>query len=142
MTINDDVTLTIVANGDVYASYYENGEESIYVKDKNNAGSFYWKMGSVIKNDEQLYELMNSDGDTRLEIDYNNWWEVFAHCRGIFIDMMHVLDSDLLNEAMEEVYESLDEVLEYLKPFVEKAKEEAWIKEHVQGEIYTVVEIY
>lgn len=46
----------------------------------------------------------------------NNWWECFLYLPdGRFIDMMMALESDWISEAILEVADSMDEILEYGK---------------------------
>lgn len=108
-----DYTFTISANGDVFASLIdENGEEIARVKDKGNHGVFYDRMRSIINNDEQLTALIAQD---RILFDFNNWWECFITLpNGEFVDIMWDLDGYRIDEAIIEVLESMDQVIENL----------------------------
>ena len=102
-------TALIEAIGDVYAEYIPNGEYVTHVKDKNNTGFFYTEMNYYLENDENLYKAINN-GD--LTFDYNNWWECsIIDPQGNWHDLMWVLDDDYLNEAIETVKASLNDVI-------------------------------
>ena len=106
-------TACIEANGDIYADYYENGEFVKRYKDKANTGQFYNEFCCDIKNDTELYEAIRED---RLRFDYNNWWECFIiDPQGNFHDLMWVLDSDYLDDAIEEAKEGLEEMIKYIE---------------------------
>lgn len=103
----------ISAIGDVYAEYAPGGEYVTHIKDKNNGGVFYSEFNSYIKNDEELDHLIKS-GD--LIFDYNNWWECFiVDKNGETHDLMWCLDATFLSDAIEEVKESLDEMIAYIE---------------------------
>ena len=100
---------SIEAIGDIYAEYAPNGKYKAYVKDKNNAGVFYNEMSSYLKNDDELYAALEN-GD--LIIEHNNWWECFIiDPQGNFHDLMWALDDDYLNDAIETVKASFDDVI-------------------------------
>lgn len=106
-------TAEIHATGDVYAEYIVDGETKAYVKDKNNAGFFYVEMKQYLKDDTALYEAINEGS---LLIDYNNWWEAFIiDPEGKFHDLMWDLDSSFIDEAVEEVKTSFDEMIKYIE---------------------------
>ena len=103
----------IKAIGDVYAEYAPNGELVAYVKDKNNAAVFRSEMNSYFKDDKELLAAIEN-GD--LILDHNNWWECFIiDPHGNFHDLMWDLDATTLDEAIEEVKENLEEMIEYVK---------------------------
>ena len=103
----------IEACGDVYAEYAPNGEYKYHVKDKNNTGYFYHEMSTDIKDDDELYNAIDS-GD--LIIDNNNWWECFIYDRnGNWHDLMWALDASYLDEAIQEVQAGLDEMIAYIE---------------------------
>ena len=106
-------TAEIRANGDVYAEYIIDGETKAYVKDKNNAGFFYNEMKQYLKDDAALYRAINEGS---LLIDNNNWWEAFIiDPEGKFHDLMWDLDSSFIDEAVEEVKTSFDEMIKYIE---------------------------
>lgn len=106
-------TAIIEANGNVYAEYAPNGEYKCRVKDKNRAGVFYSEMSSYIKNDETLYKAIE---DRDLLFDHNNWWECFiVDPQGNFHDLMWALDDDYLEDAIESVKVSFDEMIKFIE---------------------------
>lgn len=101
---------SIEAVGDVYWSY---DGDSNYYKDKNNGGYFYGEMRNIIKNDTELYDAIESG---KLQFDCNNWWECFIYDKnGVFHDLMWDLDSIRLDDAIEEVKVSLDEMIKHIE---------------------------
>ena len=71
---------SLYANGDVRAYLIDkrNDETIAYVKDKSNAGCFGDEMSQYIKNDAHLMEIIREEDPIySLEIDDNNWFEVF-----------------------------------------------------------------
>lgn len=102
------------ANGDVNTTLLDKKNNEIaYVKDKNNAGSFYWEMREHIKNDKELIKYIR---DGSLVLDNNNWWEVFVYDNsGNFHDIMCCLDSDYLLDAITEICDSVDEIIKYIE---------------------------
>lgn len=103
----------IEANGDVRCWYRDQGSE-IYVKDKNNGANFYHELNGVIENDEALYECMNNFHENKfphLEVDNNNWWELFVEVDGKWYDIMYNLDVDTYSEAVEYAIKHFDEVI-------------------------------
>lgn len=106
-------TALIEAVGDVYAEYAPNGEYKCRVKDKNNAGIFFGEMSCYLNDDTALYNAINN-GD--LIIDYNNWWECFIiDPQGNWHDLMWSLDDDYLDNAIESVKVSFDEMIKYIE---------------------------
>ena len=106
-------TFSIEAVGDVYWNYIEDGEWSECFKDKNNAGRFYGEMSWRYKNDDELYDAIESG---KLVFNYNNWWECFVYDKdGEFHDLMWDLDSIRLDDAIEEVKQQLDEMIKYVE---------------------------
>lgn len=104
---------SIEANGDIYADYYENGEYVKRYKDKRNTGQFYNEFCCDIKNDAELYKAID---ENILRFDFNNWWECFIiDPQGNFHDLMWVLDSDYLDDAIKEVEENLEDMIKYIE---------------------------
>ena len=102
-------TFSIEAVGDVYWYCKKDGDISDCYKDKNNSGRFYGEMSYLYKNDDELYEAIDKG---ELVFDYNNWWECFVYDKdGEFHDLMWDLDASYLGEAIEEVKEQLDDVI-------------------------------
>lgn len=106
--------LVIAAVGDVKVEVAdENDNYEGYVKDKNNAGIFYSEFRSSIRNDRHLVKLI---AENHIIFENNNWWECFMYLPdGTFVDMMMALESDLISEAILEVADSMDEIIEYGK---------------------------
>lgn len=106
-------TFSIEAIGDVCWYYTDEGKTSDYYKDKNNSGGFYGEMRHLFKNDRDLYDAIDKD---ELIFDLNNWWECFiVDKQGNFHDLMWCLDASYLDEAIEEVKERLDEMINYIE---------------------------
>lgn len=104
---------SIEAIGDVYVEYYENGEYKTRVKDKSNGGCFWHEIACYIKNDEELYKAIENQN---LIFDYNNWWECFIiDPQGNFHDLMWALDADYIDEAIDEVIENFEAMIEYIE---------------------------
>lgn len=122
---------TIKAAGDVYAEYAPGGEYRFCVKDKNNAGYFYNEMRDVLRSDEALYKAIEN-GD--LIIDNNNWWECFIiDPKGNFHDWMWALDADYLDDAIQEVKESFDEMIAYIEEGLRAmSKQINWARVHAE----------
>lgn len=117
------------ALGDVIATLYKidskSGMEStlFYVKDKYNMADFGMELKNYIDSDEKLQEMLegkivsssNDNNSLILEMDDNNWWEVSVTSPdGVWHDLMCCLDSDKFEDALLEVLESLDELIEDL----------------------------
>jgi len=106
-------TFSIEAVGDVKATLYKDGEPFAYIKDKGNNGYFDSEMSPYIENDEDLYDLI---GHGDLIFDNNNWWECYVVDRtGQFHDLMWALDSSNIYDAIEEVADHADEVIEEIE---------------------------
>jgi hypothetical protein len=105
-------TFSIEAIGDIAWEYLK-GETYEYGKDKSNSGRFYEEMDYYLKDDDALYNALEND---ELVFGNNNWWECFVtDPEGNFHDIMWALDSVRLDDAIEEVKESLDEIIEQIK---------------------------
>lgn len=106
--------LVIASVGDVKVEVADENDNYVgYVKDKNNAGIFYSEFRSFIRNDRHLVKLI---AENHIIFENNNWWECFMYLPdGTFVDMMMVLESDLILEAILEVADSMDEIIEYGK---------------------------
>ena len=106
--------LVIAAVGDVKVEVADENDNYVgYVKDKNNAGIFYKEFRHFIRDDKHLVKLI---ADNHIIFENNNWWECFMYLPdGTFVDMMMALESDLLSEAILEVADSMDEIIEYGK---------------------------
>ena len=106
--------LAIAAVGDVKVEVADENDNYVgYVKDKNNAGIFYKEFRNFIRDDKHLVKLI---ADNHIIFENNNWWECFMYLPdGTFVDMMMALESDLLSEAILEVADSMDEIIEYGK---------------------------
>lgn len=105
-------TLLVSANGDVIVDYLNNGDIIDYVKDKGNNGLFNEVMKYYIKNDGELYTLIGHD---LLYIINNNWWECFViDMNGFCVDSL-LLDSDYLDDAIQEVKDNIEDILKSIK---------------------------
>ena len=106
--------LVIAAIGDVKVEVADENDNYVgYVKDKNNAGIFYKEFRHFIRDDKHLVKLI---ANNHIIFENNNWWECFMYLPdGTFVDMMMALESDLLSEAILEVADSMDEIIEYGK---------------------------
>lgn len=113
-----DAIFSIEASGDVNFKLIRKEDDSqlFYVKDKENRGSLYHELCHYIKDDEEFQKLLdNEHPDYYAEIDNNNWWECFVTIGGVFYDLMWCLDADTIEEAIGEVYTSLDEMYDYIQ---------------------------
>lgn len=122
--ITDKETFSIVANGEVRCELiakhdieiddyeYKKGEVILKVVDKNNHGIFKYEMGKFIKNDSELYELINGNNpDYELELENNNWLEVFyKHDENGESD---VLDCSTIDEAIKEIIEEIKDTIKF-----------------------------
>ena len=112
-------TFHIEAIGDVRAYLFSkhSDKQLCYVKDKNNVGAFKHEMAPYFRSDKSLDKLLRSKHHLYdLEIEDNNWWECFVtDPQGKFHDIMWALDSDSLFDAIDEVLDSLDEMIQYIK---------------------------
>lgn len=121
---NDEIQFVISAIGDVIGNLYNDKEHLVYFKDKNNMGYFYEEVSKYIKNDKELEECMTCDFISENDIDNNkgklisfdnnNWWEVFLVINGQYIDIMCSLASYSIDEAVDEVIENIDNLLQYI----------------------------
>lgn len=87
------------------------------VKDKNMAGVFTDELDSYIKDDKELQLLLdNEHPENYLDIWNNNWWECFIEDpEGVLHDLMWVLDdSYYFDEAIQQVKDGADEMIEYI----------------------------
>jgi len=98
----------------MYATLFdEKNIEIAYIKDKNNGGWFDNEMSRYITNDDMLLDLVNRN---KLVFDYNNWWECFViDDKGKFHDLLWSLDSINIFDAIEEVKNSIDNVIKDIK---------------------------
>lgn len=100
--------------GDVRAFLYdETGNEIAKVIDKNNAGIFYGEMTPYITDDDMLLDLVNRD---KLIFYNNNWFECHVYdTHGEYYDMPWVLDSMNIYNGIQEVLQSIDEVIKNIE---------------------------
>ena len=106
-------TAVIEAIGDIYVEYAPNGRYQTHFKDKNNSGRFYDEMHYYIKNDNELYTAITNG---ELVFDHNNWWECsILDPQGNWHDLMWCLDADYLDDAIKEVKDGLDEMIQYIQ---------------------------
>ena len=106
-------TFSIHAIGDVYAEYYTEDDDCIDIRDKNNAGVFYEELSEYLENDADLYNAIERE---RLIFDANNWWECFVTDQdGYDHDIMWCLDAVRLDDAIDEVVSSMDDIIEQIK---------------------------
>lgn len=108
----------IGAYGDVRCSYYSGdrrdieSRELVYVKDKSNLGYFYGEMKHYIANDEELLAAIDT---YQLCVDNNNWFEFYVvspEGNVVDIGLDTVLDSLKIDEAVFEVLDMMDDVIE------------------------------
>ena len=106
--------LVIAAVGDVKVEVADENDNYVgYVKDKNNAGIFYKEFRHFIRDDKHLVKLI---ADNHIIFENNNWWECFIYDKnGVFHDLMWDLDSIRLDDAIEEVKVSLDEMIKHIE---------------------------
>lgn len=107
------------AYGDVKATLINKltNEEIVSVKDKRNSASFYDKMRGYIKNDEELYQLLDQEHETyTLDIANNNWWECYGVNRQTreIVELDNILNADLLSEAIDEAIYSEEDFFELI----------------------------
>lgn len=115
-----NTSLLLDANGDVRCTYrtIEDGQEyEIFVKDKKNAGNFYLELKDEIESDEKLLEyIYNYEDDNnkfpQLEIENNNWWEVFVVIGEEQHDIMCVVEASTYSEALEMFIDGFDEYVD------------------------------
>jgi hypothetical protein len=101
-------TFSIEAIGDVYVEY-----KNDRCKDKHNLGYCFAFFSEHFNNDTELHDAIKND---TLQITNNNWWEVIVKDpQGNVHDLMHVLDSFLINDAVEEVIKIKDVLISYIE---------------------------
>ena len=104
-------TFSIHAIGDICCEYNK-GSISEWFKDKSNSGRFYSEMSFYLKDDQALYDAIDNN---ELVFDANNWWECFVtDPAGDDYDIMWSLDSIRLDDAIEEVKCSMDNVIKQI----------------------------
>lgn len=112
-------TFYLSAIGDVVVSLCEKGtdNEVVYVKDKTNSGIFREKMEKYIPNDKQLSELLNCKHPKYdMYISANNWYELsVVDPNNNWHDLMLVLDSDYIFDAVIEAVAEMDSVITELE---------------------------
>lgn len=114
----EGVKATISAIGDMNVEYTSPLTKEVTTSvDKENSGAFYNVFSSIFANDD---ELLNAVGDGHLYVMNNNWYDVTFEAISVpnirislktltskFNDLSDVfkspLDSDCINEAIEEV---------------------------------------
>jgi hypothetical protein len=102
-------TFVISAIGDIRVTIINKiTKEETYIKDKQNFGKFAEELEHAfnVKNDEELTKFLN---DENYDFDWsdNNWWECgMIDPNGKWNDLMWCLDSDEINQAIEEVINS------------------------------------
>lgn len=103
-------TFMVAALGDIVAELLDgNGDQLAYVKDKYNSGRFYDDMGYYVRNDKMLKRLT----ENRLYFFDNNWWECYVILpTGEYVDLMWWLDADAVDDAVREVIESMDDIID------------------------------
>lgn len=123
---NDEIKFVISAIGDIIGRIYENGELVSCFKDKHNNGSFHDTAFEYINNDDELelaanydyideeYLKENKDKEYIINFISSNWWEVFPVINGEYLDIMHCLDSYSLDDAIDEVINNIDILLNYI----------------------------
>lgn len=114
--VKGNTRLILEANGDVrayYRSLDENGEENeIFVRDKTNDGAFYRELQHVIKDDaalEKAVDNWNEGNYPQLEIEDNNWWEVFVVADGEWHDIYCVVEANTYTEALESLIDNFED---------------------------------
>lgn len=124
---SENIKFIISAVGDVIGNLYKDGECIKSFKDKYNRGAFLEEAQNYIKDDDELsqYATFNIVDDSYIDyckndkyiiqFDNNNWWEVFAFVDNEYVDMMHCLDSSILEEAIEETISQIPMFIDYLK---------------------------
>lgn len=118
----------IDANGDVRGWLWrckegESPTQVFYIKDKHRGGDFGKEMSTYIDNDKELYKLCDTDGELKkgaytytLELDNNNWWEVFVTTPdGKWHDLMYALESGEIKDAVIEMLDCIPELKKYLE---------------------------
>jgi hypothetical protein len=111
--------------GDVNGTYYENGEMKEYVKDKNNSEVLVDLLGSYIKDDKELeevvkYEFINNEtlkeNKKVLFLQNNNWieTEIFDNKNDRWVasglESIFEEDDDVLSP-----FENLNYYIDYIK---------------------------
>jgi len=112
--IYKNYTFCISAVGIINATLYSDGGEEIeHVKDKGNYGRFYEQMSYYIESDTKLFDLVEKQ---KLVFYDSNWWECgVIDPLGNWVDLPWVLDSMLLDDAIDEVKEAMDKTIELLE---------------------------
>lgn len=103
----DGRSVELWANGDVRAEFGE-GEDFVEVTDKNNDGRFMEEFCGVFETDSCVLTAIE---DGTLQIDNNNWFEMFGREEdGTLVEFDWVSDSSLFFEAVDEIYGEIDKL--------------------------------
>ena len=111
-------TFVLNAIGDVGATLLDkDGNVIADVSDKSNTGRFFEEMSDFIADDNTLSALCGGLDGTTLEFQNNNWWEVFVDTPEKDIpDYDWVCESADFFDALQEVINSMDEIIQELEP--------------------------
>lgn len=115
-----DYHFCLEAMGDIRVGYTaKEGDEPEWFKDKNNGGQMQEYFGDVFADDDELYQAIKNFGTKKypqLEFQNNNWWEcIIKDPNGQFHDIMWALDTDNYFEAIDEIVENMDRVIEEIE---------------------------
>lgn len=107
------------AAGDIRVSYIaKEGDSPEWFKDKNNAGQMQEWFKHIFEDDDQLYQAIGNSGTKKypqLQMENNNWWEcVVQDPSGEIHDLMWVLETDNYFEAIDEIIESMDDIIKQI----------------------------
>ena len=109
-----DVQCSLIAKKDFIKNgeKIKKGEEIAYIK--GDGDGFYHEMNGYIKNDKNLDKIISGEHPLyKLEFEYNNWYELdFLNKNGKYEGLDIVLDTSLLDEAIEETIEMIPELEE------------------------------
>ena len=122
--LGENKSILISAIGDVIGHIYnKEGESVARFKDKSNNGAFYTVASSYFENDEELLKSIFDYNPEKEELeklgieyyvifDHNNWWEAAPVIDGVQYDIEMCLDGYSLDEAIKEVKENIDSILD------------------------------
>lgn len=104
----------IEASGDVRFSLFDrtSGKILLDIIDKKNEGKLFWGLRKFIDNDDEL-TLLFSEVHPKYyaAIENNNWWQCVVSRNGIEQAFSFVLSGDTLTEAVEEVLDSMMDII-------------------------------
>ena len=125
ITYDKNIKFIIAALGDVIGFISNRAGESIVkIKDKSNNSVFPEIVESytnITNDDELMFSLACGDlenynnVDYSIKLDYSNWWELRVMVNGKYYELGINLDSDYLDDAINEIKNISSEIVKYIE---------------------------